>query len=85
MTQELLLRTCGPNSSAARKSKSQGLSETDAGLLSARFNTGGFVHYPEFLGYFRAESQRGATDGASISPFLLTSEWERLKSCKLSP
>lgn len=79
--QDVLLRTCGSSSAAARKAKATGLSENDVGLLAARFDTGGFVHYPDFLAYFRAESLRRDTDGASISPFLLSSEWDRLKSC----
>lgn len=59
----------------------QALSETDVGLLAARFDTGGFVHFPDFLSFFRAEAGRGVTDGAGISPFLLSAEWDRLKSC----
>ena len=79
----MLLRTCGAGSSSARKAKTSGLTESDVGLLAARFDTGGFVHYPDFLAYFRAEAQRGTTDSARISPFTLTAEWDRLKSCTL--
>jgi hypothetical protein len=54
------------------------LSSADVALIAERFEMGGFVHFQDFLLYFRSEDP--TRSGAS--PFLLTAEWDKLKSSK---
>jgi hypothetical protein len=76
--ENVLSRICGASSASVRKAKVSPLSDTDIDLLTVRFDVGGSVYYPEFLRFFRS-----AVNTSSASPFVLTSEWDKLKSCML--
>ncbi len=71
------------------------LNAVDVDLLSERFELGGFVHYGHFLAYFsELHSALSLTtrkhlhlpapaSTATASPFLVSSEWENLRSSAL--